>query len=114
MSPQHGHVRNISTSCSSTTSATDGTTLTPSPLVSPASANTSSCTNLAQTNSNQQAANGPLESTDANRPKGGCTVQFERRFIEVDDELVSVITDIEGEVIVFPLVCGVRDFSVNT
>lgn len=29
--------------------------------------------------------------------KGGCTVQFERRFIEVDDELVSVITDIEGK-----------------
>lgn len=28
--------------------------------------------------------------------KGRCTVQFERRFIEVDDELVSVITDIEG------------------
>lgn len=28
--------------------------------------------------------------------KGSCTVQFERRFIEVDDELVSVITDIEG------------------
>lgn len=28
--------------------------------------------------------------------KRGCTVQFERRFIEVDDELVSVITDIEG------------------
>lgn len=29
--------------------------------------------------------------------KGGCTVQFERRFIEVDDELVSVITDIEDD-----------------
>lgn len=29
--------------------------------------------------------------------KAGCTVQFERRFIEVDDELVSVITDIEDD-----------------
>lgn len=37
----------------------------------------------------------PLENTKINHPPN-CVAQFHRRYFEVDDELVSVITDIEG------------------
>nr|CAD7575558.1 unnamed protein product [Timema californicum] len=39
----------------------------------------------------------PNTQTNGGNDLAKCTVEFKRRFIEVDDELVSVITDIEGD-----------------